>query len=87
LAGFRSFALEGVTAPRTFVQRHLAFKVLRREKTTRRSVKGKRMRAAWDQDYLLQVLAGKMCLLRFFTSLSPCDPPRQTIWKSVLFVV
>jgi len=38
--------------------RHFALNLLRREKTAKRSLKGKRMKAAWDKDYLLKVLAG-----------------------------
>jgi len=35
-----------------------ALNLLRREKTVKRSLKGKRMKAAWDKDYLLKVLTG-----------------------------
>jgi len=37
---------------------HIALNLLRREKTVKRSLKGKRMKAAWDKDYLLKVLTG-----------------------------
>jgi len=40
------------------VLRHIAFNLLRREKTSKRSLKGKRKKAAWDNDYLFKVLAG-----------------------------
>jgi predicted transposase YbfD/YdcC len=40
------------------VLRHIALNLLRREKTAKRSLKGKRMKAAWDKDYLLKVLTG-----------------------------
>lgn len=40
------------------VLRHIALNLLRREKTVKRSLKGKRMKAAWDKDYLLKVLTG-----------------------------
>jgi len=38
------------------VLRHIALNLLRRETTAKRSLKGKRMKAAWDKDYLLKVL-------------------------------
>lgn len=40
------------------VLRHIALNLLRREKTVKRSLKGKRMKAGWDKDYLLKVLTG-----------------------------
>ena len=38
--------------------RRVALNLLRREKTKRRGIKGKRLNAAWDHDYLLKLLAG-----------------------------
>jgi predicted transposase YbfD/YdcC len=38
--------------------RHLALNLLKHEKTCHRSIKGKRLLAAWKNDYLLKVLAG-----------------------------
>jgi predicted transposase YbfD/YdcC len=40
------------------VLRHIALNLLRREKTAKRSIKGKRMKAALDDRYLLKVLVG-----------------------------
>jgi predicted transposase YbfD/YdcC len=40
------------------VLRHIALNLLRRETSTKRSIKGKRMKAALDDNYLLKVLTG-----------------------------
>lgn len=39
------------------ILRHIALNLLKQEKTNRLGVKNKRLRAAWDNDYLLRVLA------------------------------
>ncbi len=38
--------------------RRIALNLLRAEKTKKRGIKGKRLNAAWDHDYLLKLLAG-----------------------------
>ena len=38
--------------------RRIALNLLRRETTKKRGIKGKRLNAAWDHDYLLRLLAG-----------------------------
>jgi predicted transposase YbfD/YdcC len=45
--------------PQNFtVLRHIALNLLKHEKTSKRSIKGKRLKAAWDSAYLERVLAG-----------------------------
>ena len=40
------------------VLRHIALNLLKRETSAKRSLKAKRKKAAWDEDYLLKVLSG-----------------------------
>ncbi len=46
-------------APENFgLLRRLALCLLKQEATSKRSIKGKRLRTSWDEDYLLRVLCG-----------------------------
>jgi len=49
---------KGSGAENFAVLHHVALNLPRREKTVKRNLKGKRMKAAWDKDYLLKVLTG-----------------------------
>ncbi|NUM45026.1 MAG: hypothetical protein HUU38_09985 [Anaerolineales bacterium] len=46
----------GHTAENLATLRHLAFNLLKREKTANGGMHAKRLEAAWDQNYLLTVL-------------------------------
>jgi predicted transposase YbfD/YdcC len=48
----------GYAAENFAVLRHIALNLLRQQATKRSSIKGRRLKAAWDTDYLLQVLHG-----------------------------
>ena len=46
-------------APENFaVLRHIALNMIKRETSLKKSIKSRRLRAGWDNDYLLEILAG-----------------------------
>ncbi|MDP3055796.1 MAG: ISAs1 family transposase, partial [Methylobacter sp.] len=48
----------GNSAANMAVIRHIALNLLKSEKTARVGVKNKRLKAGWDEDYLLKVVLG-----------------------------
>jgi len=48
----------GNAAQNMTVLRHMALNLLKQEQSTKRSLRGKRLKAGWDEDYLAQILCG-----------------------------
>jgi hypothetical protein len=48
----------GDAAQNMTVLRHMALNLIKREQSTKRSIRGKRLKAGWDEDYLAKVLYG-----------------------------
>lgn len=52
---------KGYAAQNLATLRHIAVNLLKQEKTAKVGTKSKRLRAGWDEDYLLKVLSGLFC--------------------------
>jgi predicted transposase YbfD/YdcC len=48
----------GNAAQNMTVLRHMALNLIKQEQSIKRSVRGKRLKAGWDEDYLVKVLCG-----------------------------
>lgn len=57
-SGYLDYIATKGNGAENFVLRHIALNLLRREKTSKGSLKGRRKKAGWDNDYLLKVLTG-----------------------------
>ena len=49
---------KGNAAQNMAVLRHMALNLLKQEQSTKRSLRGKRLKAGWDERYLARVLCG-----------------------------
>jgi predicted transposase YbfD/YdcC len=52
---------KGYAAQNLATLRHIAVNLLKQEKTAKVGTKSKRLRAGWDENYLLKVLSGLFC--------------------------
>jgi predicted transposase YbfD/YdcC len=48
----------GNAAQNMTILRHIALNLIKQEQSTKRSVRGKRLKAGWDEDYLAKILCG-----------------------------
>ena len=48
----------GNAAANLAILRHIALNALKKEQTLKRGIKGKRLKAGWDEEYLAKVLLG-----------------------------
>lgn len=48
----------GNAAQNMTVLRHMALNLIKQEQSTKRSIRGKRLKAGWDEGYLTKVLCG-----------------------------
>ena len=53
-----SRARMGASAANLVVLRHIALNLLKQERTAKVGIKNKRLKAGWDERYLLKVIAG-----------------------------
>jgi predicted transposase YbfD/YdcC len=49
---------EGNAAQNMTVLRHMALNLIKQEQSTKRSIRGKRLKAGWNEAYLARVLCG-----------------------------
>lgn len=60
-------ARAGHSAANMTVIRHIALNLVKSEKTAKVGVKNKRLKAGWDEDYLLKVVTGKPVKIKIKT--------------------
>ncbi|MCA1668677.1 MAG: hypothetical protein LC793_15020 [Thermomicrobia bacterium] len=55
--GDASWARQGASAANLVVLRHIALTLLKQERTAKVGIKNKRLKAGWDERYLIKVIA------------------------------